>query len=58
MLRFYAFYKEGVHDSAKEHWRVRRVTFTYHLEDGSLAASEAKQENSGLAQGPVLRRHR
>ena len=58
VLRFYAYYKEGVHDSKAEHWRVRRLAFHYHLEDGSLAALEPREENSGLPQGQVLRRHR
>ena len=35
VLRFFAFFKEPVVESASENFRVRRVTIFYYLEDGT-----------------------
>lgn len=58
MLRFFGYFKEDVHSSQKETWRVRRVIFYYYLEDDSLHIAEPRQENSGIPQGVLIKRHR
>lgn len=58
MLRFYAFFKEGVDDSPEENYRVRRCQILLYLEDGSLSIVEPKEDNSGLFQGTFLKRHK
>lgn len=58
VLRFYAYFKESVTDSATENQRVRRCVIYYYLEDGSIYVAEPAVSNSGLAQGVFLKRHR
>ncbi|KAK9830736.1 hypothetical protein WJX74_004568 [Apatococcus lobatus] len=58
VLRFYAFFKEGVDDSPEENYRVRRCQILLYLEDGSLSIVEPKEDNSGLFQGTFLKRHK
>lgn len=58
VLRFYAYFKESVHSSAVENFRVRRCIIYYYLEDGSLHIAEPKVENSGIPQGVFVKRHR
>ncbi len=58
VLRFYAYFKEGVDDSPEENYRVRRCQILLYLEDGSLSVVEPKEDNSGLFQGTFLKRHR
>ncbi|KAK9862961.1 hypothetical protein WJX84_005590 [Apatococcus fuscideae] len=58
VLRFYAFFKEGVDDSPEENFRVRRCHILIYLEDGSLSVVEPKEDNSGLFQGTFLKRHK
>lgn len=38
--------------------RVRKCVITYHLEDGTLDVREPRGVNSGILQGPILRRMR
>ena len=35
-----------------------RCTILYYLEDDSIQVNEARQENSGIPQGTLIRRHR
>ncbi|KAL0480787.1 EF-hand domain-containing family member efhc2 [Acrasis kona] len=58
VLRFYTFFKEGVHESALENNRVRRCVLYYYLEDDTIHVSEPKQDNSGIPQGALIKRHR
>ena len=58
VLRFYAYFKEGVVERPDETWRLRKCTMYYYLEDDTLQVSEPKVDNSGLPQGIFLRRHR
>jgi len=51
VLRFKAWFKETVHESPIEHYRVRPVDIFYYLEDDSMAVVEPVVENSGLPQG-------
>ena len=36
VLRFFGYYKEAVHESRMENYRVRKVTILYYLEDNTL----------------------
>ncbi|EFC40301.1 hypothetical protein NAEGRDRAFT_81047 [Naegleria gruberi] len=58
VLRFNAFFKEGVHESAVEQSRVRKCVIFYYLEDDTMHISEPKQDNSGIPQGTLVKRHR
>ena len=51
VLKFDAWYQQTVHESPKEHFRVRRVSIYYYLEDDSISVVEPHVENSGLPQG-------
>ena len=51
VLRFYGWYKQTVHESPDEHYRVRHVNLYYYLEDDSIAVVEPHVENSGMPQG-------
>ncbi len=39
-------------------FRVRQLLISYFLEDGTILITEPRMENSGLMQGPFLKRHR
>lgn len=56
VLRFGGFFKEAVHESALETYRVRRVQVQFYLEDDSIAVCEPHQPNSGLTQGTLVKR--
>eukprot|EP00761_Pharyngomonas_kirbyi_P006257 gb/GECH01006263.1/.p1 GENE.gb/GECH01006263.1/~~gb/GECH01006263.1/.p1 ORF type:complete len:549 (+),score=116.52 gb/GECH01006263.1/:1-1647(+) len=58
VLRFYAYFKEPVHESPDEQQRVRKCRIYYFLEDDTLEIVEPRQDNSGLCQGVMMRRHR
>lgn len=58
VLAFNGYFKETVHESAQETYRVRPVIFQYYLEDDTICILEPRQPNSGLPQGVFLRRHR
>eukprot|EP00826_Nyctotherus_ovalis_P013622 TRINITY_DN13715_c0_g1_i4.p2 TRINITY_DN13715_c0_g1~~TRINITY_DN13715_c0_g1_i4.p2 ORF type:complete len:286 (-),score=101.01 TRINITY_DN13715_c0_g1_i4:925-1782(-) len=56
VLRFYAYFQEGVAESKLEAHRIRKLTITYYLDDSTIAVSEPKQNNSGIPQGDFLKR--
>lgn len=56
VLRFYAYTKDGIPDSALERVRVRQVAIHLHVATGEMELSEPAQHNSGLVQGIVVRR--
>jgi len=58
VLRFYGFFKEAVIETNLENYRVRQCNILYYLEDDTCQMTERKQENSGMPQGQLLRRHR
>lgn len=58
VLRVNAFFQEAVHESPLEHFRVRQVDILLYLVDMSLQIIEHREENSGLPQGTMLKRHR
>jgi len=57
VLRFFAYFKEAVHESRMENYRVRKVTMFYYLEDNTIQVTEPKEENSGIPQGSFVKRH-
>lgn len=58
VLRFSMFFKEAVHETASENFRVRKCVLSYFLEDSSLKINEPKLANSGIPQGIFLKRTR
>eukprot|EP00929_Paragymnodinium_shiwhaense_P075596 TRINITY_DN3866_c0_g1_i1.p1 TRINITY_DN3866_c0_g1~~TRINITY_DN3866_c0_g1_i1.p1 ORF type:complete len:749 (+),score=212.69 TRINITY_DN3866_c0_g1_i1:118-2364(+) len=58
VLRFHGYFKESVVETNLENYRVRRVVIYYYLEDDTCHIIEPKQDNSGLPQGTLIRRHR
>lgn len=56
MLRFYAYFEEGVLFSPDEAYRVRPVVIYYYLEDDSMLIYEPTVENSGIPQGKRIKR--
>jgi len=58
VLRFYGFFKEAVVETNLENYRVRSVTVYYYLEDDTCQIIEPKQDNSGIPQGQLIRRHK
>ena len=58
VLLFKAYFKEPVHESPVENYRVRKVEIHYYLDDDTIYITEAKIENSGIPQGVFLKRHK
>ncbi|CAF0939175.1 unnamed protein product [Adineta ricciae] len=58
VLRFFGYFKQSIPESPNEYYRVRPVKIFYYLEDDSLEVFEEVQENSGIPQGKLIRRHR
>eukprot|EP00794_Sanderia_malayensis_P011887 gene11887-13119_t len=58
VLLFHAYYKQTVHESPTEHFRVRHVNVYYYLEDDSISVVEPPVENSGIPQGKLVKRQR
>lgn len=56
VLQFGGYYSEDVQFSQVEHARIRRVVIRYYTCDDTLTITEARSVNSGLLQGPVLKR--
>jgi len=58
VLKFDAYFKEAVHESPNEFYRVRPVEIYYYLEDDSIGVIEPIVENSGMPQGKLIKRQR
>eukprot|EP00746_Dinoflagellata_sp_MGD_P074116 gnl/MRDRNA2_/MRDRNA2_29981_c0_seq1.p1 gnl/MRDRNA2_/MRDRNA2_29981_c0~~gnl/MRDRNA2_/MRDRNA2_29981_c0_seq1.p1 ORF type:complete len:762 (+),score=175.42 gnl/MRDRNA2_/MRDRNA2_29981_c0_seq1:63-2288(+) len=58
VLRFYGFFKEAVVETNLENYRVRKCVILYYLEDDTCQVNEPRQDNSGIPQGNLIRRHR
>jgi len=58
VLRFYGYFKEAVVETNLENYRVRKVVVLYYLEDDTCHILEPRQDNSGIPQGQLVRRHR
>jgi len=58
VLKFNAWYKQTVHESPGEYYRVRPVNIYYYLEDDSISVVEPHVENSGMPQGKLIKRQR
>jgi hypothetical protein len=58
VLRWYGFFRESVPETNLETNRMRQCNVMFYLEDDTCHITERKQENSGIPQGNLLRRHR
>lgn len=58
VLRFFGYFKEAVVETNLENYRVRKVNIYYYLEDDTCQINEPRQDNSGIPQGQMVRRHR
>ncbi|XP_018117414.1 EF-hand domain (C-terminal) containing 1 L homeolog isoform X1 [Xenopus laevis] len=58
VLRFEGYFQETVPLSPDEHYRVRRITLYYYLEDDTISVVEPAVENSGIPQGTFIKRQR
>ena len=58
MLKFQGYFKEHVVESAYENYRIRKCNLFYYLEDDTIHVTEVKEENSGIPQGYLIKRHR
>lgn len=58
VLRFFAYFQEPVHENPNENYRIRHCIIYFYLEDGTMQITEPKVENSGVAQGAFVKRHR
>ena len=57
MLQFDAYFKEAVDESPLENHRVRKCKILVYLVDSSVQIDEYRQENSGMPQGTLVKRH-
>lgn len=57
VCRYYGYTIERVLESPRETERVRKVIINYYLEDGTMSATEPKEDNSGIAYNNNLKRH-
>lgn len=58
VLCFFAFFKQTIHESPLEHFRVRYVKIYYYLEDDTISVTEPEVANSGMPQGKLIKRQR
>ncbi|GCB84006.1 hypothetical protein scyTo_0024671, partial [Scyliorhinus torazame] len=58
VLKFDGYFKETVHESPQEYYRVRPIVLYYYLEDDSIAIHEPEVDNAGLPQGKLINRQR
>mmetsp|Transcript_100482 Transcript_100482/g.261926 ORF Transcript_100482/g.261926 Transcript_100482/m.261926 type:complete len:707 (-) Transcript_100482:169-2289(-) len=58
VLRFYGYFKEAVVETNLENYRIRRIHLLYYLEDDSCHIIEPRQDNAGIPQGQLVRRHK
>jgi Ca2+-binding EF-hand superfamily protein len=58
VLRFYGHFQEAVFETNLEAYRNRHCVLYYFLEDDTMHVAERKQDNSGIPQGQLIRRHR
>ncbi|KAG7205804.1 hypothetical protein KM043_007749 [Ampulex compressa] len=57
-LSFKAFFRQGVFNSANEHFRIRYVNILYFLEDDTVCIIEPTIDNAGFPQGKLVKRHK
>jgi len=58
VLAFDGYFEEVTINKNREEFRVRPVKIYFYLEDDTVQVNEPLVENSGLAQGVLIRRHR
>lgn len=57
VLRFNAYFLEPIVESDIETVRVRKCCIYFHTEDNTILVREAAAQNSGMAQGVLIKRH-
>ncbi|NXP71451.1 EFHC2 protein, partial [Ramphastos sulfuratus] len=58
VLSFDAYFEEEVPDKNQELYRIRHCKIYFYLEDDTIQVCEPRVKNSGITQGPIIRRHR
>lgn len=58
VLRFEGYFRESVPESPQEIDRTRRISIFFYSNDNTVEITEPRKENSGLVQGPFLKRHK
>ncbi|NXG44408.1 EFHC2 protein, partial [Psilopogon haemacephalus] len=58
VLSFDAYFEEEVPDKNQELYRIRHCKIYFYLEDDTIQVIEPQVKNSGISQGPIVRRHR
>ncbi|NXX43704.1 EFHC2 protein, partial [Tricholaema leucomelas] len=58
VLSFDAYFEEEVPDKNQELYRIRHCKIYFYLEDDTIQVIEPQVKNSGITQGPIVRRHR
>jgi hypothetical protein len=56
VLRFFGYFKESVEELKVENSRIRNLIIYYYLTDDTISITEGREVNSGLPQGPFLKR--
>lgn len=56
VLRFFGYFKESVVELKVENARVRKLVIFYYLVDDTISINEERETNSGIVQGPFLKR--
>ena len=56
VLRFFGYFKESVVEMKVENARVRKLIIFYYLVDDTISINEERESNSGIVQGPFLKR--
>uniref|UniRef100_G3TAS3 EF-hand domain containing 2 n=1 Tax=Loxodonta africana TaxID=9785 RepID=G3TAS3_LOXAF len=58
VLSFDAYLEDEVPDKREEDYRIRYYKIYFYPEDDTIQVNEPEMKNSGLPQGPFIRRHR
>jgi len=58
VLRFHCYFNEHINESAFENYRIRKSDIFYYLDDDTIHINEVKEENSGIPQGYLVKRHK
>jgi len=56
VLRYYGYFKESVVEEELENARIRLLVICYYLLDDTISITDVKQVNSGIPQGPFLKK--
>jgi EF-hand domain-containing protein 1 len=56
VLRFFGYFKESIVELKVENARIRKLVIFYYLVDDTISINEERETNSGIVQGPFLKR--